>query len=198
MVQIGNEVITGMLWPDGKLPEQWDSFADLLKAGIRGVEAGRGDGPRPRIMIHIDRGADRHGTQVVLRPAAIRTRRRLRRDRPVVLPLVARQPAGPAREPRPSCPTNTRRTSSSWKWPIAGGPPNIASGPARFPKLPKARRAFLDEVNRLVLATPGAVGASASSGGNRPSRGRYGAVGSLTTTATRCRSFKVFDRLTRK
>ena len=55
MVQIGNEVIAGMLWPDGKLPEHWDHFAELLKAGIRGVEAGRGDGPRPRIMIHIDR-----------------------------------------------------------------------------------------------------------------------------------------------
>ena len=44
MVQIGNEVISGMLWPDGKLPEHWDNFADLLKAGIRGVEAGSGDG----------------------------------------------------------------------------------------------------------------------------------------------------------
>ena len=36
MVQIGNEVIDGMLWPDGKLPEHWDHFADLVKAGIRG------------------------------------------------------------------------------------------------------------------------------------------------------------------
>src|SRR5262249_57227709 len=47
MVQIGNEVIHGMLWPDGRLPGRWDSFADLVKAGIRGVEAGHGGGPRP-------------------------------------------------------------------------------------------------------------------------------------------------------
>ena len=40
MVQIGNEVIGGMMWPDGRLPQNWDHFADLLKAGIRGVEAG--------------------------------------------------------------------------------------------------------------------------------------------------------------
>jgi arabinogalactan endo-1,4-beta-galactosidase len=63
MVQIGNEVIGGMLWPDGKLPDHWDQFAALVKAGIRGVEAGRGDGVRPRIMIHIDRGGDRPGTK---------------------------------------------------------------------------------------------------------------------------------------
>src|SRR5689334_16302291 len=35
MVQIGNEVIGGMLWPDGRLPKSWSNFADLLKAGIR-------------------------------------------------------------------------------------------------------------------------------------------------------------------
>jgi arabinogalactan endo-1,4-beta-galactosidase len=63
MVQIGNEVIGGMLWPDGKLPGRWDAFVDLVKAGIRGVEAGRGDGPRPLIMIHIDRGGDRKATK---------------------------------------------------------------------------------------------------------------------------------------
>ena len=63
MVQIGNEVIAGMLWPDGKLPDHWDHFAELVKAGIRGVDAGRGNGPRPRIMIHIDRGGDTDGTK---------------------------------------------------------------------------------------------------------------------------------------
>jgi arabinogalactan endo-1,4-beta-galactosidase len=63
MVQIGNEVIAGMLWPDGKLPDHWDHFADLVKAGIKGVDAGRGNAARPLIMIHIDRGGDRPGTK---------------------------------------------------------------------------------------------------------------------------------------
>jgi arabinogalactan endo-1,4-beta-galactosidase len=58
MVQVGNEVTTGMLWPDGKLPDNWDNFADLLKAGIDGVDAGRGTGPKPRIMVHIERSGD--------------------------------------------------------------------------------------------------------------------------------------------
>jgi arabinogalactan endo-1,4-beta-galactosidase len=63
MVQIGNEVTHGMMWPDGHLPENWDNFVDLIKAGIAGVEAGKGDQPRPRIMIHIDRGGDQAGTK---------------------------------------------------------------------------------------------------------------------------------------
>jgi arabinogalactan endo-1,4-beta-galactosidase len=56
MVQIGNEVTHGMLWPDGKLPEHWDNFADYLKAGIKGVNAGGGTNSPPKIMIHIDQG----------------------------------------------------------------------------------------------------------------------------------------------
>jgi arabinogalactan endo-1,4-beta-galactosidase len=62
MVQIGNEVIGGMLWPDGRLPKNWSNFADLVKAGIRGVKAGAAD-PPPRIMIHIDRGGDKRSTK---------------------------------------------------------------------------------------------------------------------------------------
>jgi len=58
MVQVGNEITYGMLWPDGKLPDNWENLADLLKAGISGVDAGRGSQPKPRIMIHIERGGD--------------------------------------------------------------------------------------------------------------------------------------------
>jgi arabinogalactan endo-1,4-beta-galactosidase len=58
MVQVGNEITNGMLWPDGKLPDNWENFADLLKAGIAGVDAGRGVEPHPRIMIHIERSGN--------------------------------------------------------------------------------------------------------------------------------------------
>lgn len=63
MVQIGNEVRNGMLWPTGKLPQNWDNFAKLVKAGIDGVDAGRGQARRPLIMIHYDNGADAEGTR---------------------------------------------------------------------------------------------------------------------------------------
>jgi arabinogalactan endo-1,4-beta-galactosidase len=63
MVQIGNEITSGMLWPDGKLPDRWPQLADLLIAGVRGAEAGKGDLPRPAIMIHIDQGGNEETTK---------------------------------------------------------------------------------------------------------------------------------------
>ena len=60
MVQIGNEINHGMLWPDGRLSESWPNFADLLRAGVRGVEAAGG---RPRIMIHVALGGDPQRTR---------------------------------------------------------------------------------------------------------------------------------------
>ena len=58
MVQVGNEISNGMIWPYGKLPENWDSFAALIKAGINGVYASIGNNKHPKIMIHIDKGGD--------------------------------------------------------------------------------------------------------------------------------------------
>jgi arabinogalactan endo-1,4-beta-galactosidase len=58
MIQVGNEIGNGMLWPSGKLPAKWDDFADLVYAGVNGIDAGRGNGIRPKIMIHVDHGGD--------------------------------------------------------------------------------------------------------------------------------------------
>lgn len=63
MVQVGNEVSSGMLWPDGKLPDRWPQFAELVAAGVRGVEAGKGNLARPAIMIHIDQGGNEETTK---------------------------------------------------------------------------------------------------------------------------------------
>jgi arabinogalactan endo-1,4-beta-galactosidase len=63
MVQVGNEITQGMLWPDGKLPDNWDNLADLLRAGMAGIDDGRGAAARPRIMIHIERSGDYEAAQ---------------------------------------------------------------------------------------------------------------------------------------
>ena len=63
MVQIGNEIRNGMLWPLGKLPDNWDNLASFIKAGINGVDAGRGQAHQPLIMIHYDQGADPEGAR---------------------------------------------------------------------------------------------------------------------------------------
>jgi hypothetical protein len=52
MVQVGNEINHGILWPDGHIGHP-DQLADLLKAGIKGVRAVAGDIP---VMLHIALG----------------------------------------------------------------------------------------------------------------------------------------------
>jgi len=67
-VQVGNEIIGGMLWPDGRVggsydtPAQWSQLGRLIKAAIRGIRDAAGAN-QPGIMIHIDRGGDWSGTR---------------------------------------------------------------------------------------------------------------------------------------
>jgi arabinogalactan endo-1,4-beta-galactosidase len=195
MVQIGNEVINGMLWPDGKLPGNWDSFAELLEAGIKGVDAGRGGSPRPLIMIHIDQGGNKertkaffdkwhsygvdydvigqsyypwwHGSLLDLRDNLIFMANEYQKD--IILVEVA---------------YNWRSTEYKNK-------------PAPFPETPEGQRQFLDEVHRLVLSTPDNRGKGvfwwepAVQGGLR-SRGFFDDDGNALPVIT------VFDKFTRR
>ena len=62
MVQVGNEINNGMIWPTGKLWNEngtanWDELAALLKAGIRGVKDAD-DGADIPILIHAATGGN--------------------------------------------------------------------------------------------------------------------------------------------
>jgi arabinogalactan endo-1,4-beta-galactosidase len=52
MVQVGNELTNGLLWPTGKKPE-FDNIATYINAGIRAVRKADSNVP---IMIHLDNG----------------------------------------------------------------------------------------------------------------------------------------------
>jgi arabinogalactan endo-1,4-beta-galactosidase len=62
MVQIGNEVGNGMLWPVGQIYQQtgedWKGFLQLLAAGLKGAHDGNPRGHRLRTTVHIAEGAD--------------------------------------------------------------------------------------------------------------------------------------------
>ncbi len=61
-VQLGNEVTDGMLWPTGRISSGgWSGFVNLLSAARRGVDDAFGVAQRPKVVIHIDRGADLGG-----------------------------------------------------------------------------------------------------------------------------------------
>ncbi len=57
MVQVGNEINAGMLWPDGHTydPPNWDNLAQLLTAGHDAVKACSSE---TQVMLHIAEGGD--------------------------------------------------------------------------------------------------------------------------------------------
>jgi arabinogalactan endo-1,4-beta-galactosidase len=179
MVQPGNEISHGMLWPDGKLPDQWDHFADLLKAGIRGVDAGRGGATRPLIMLHIDKGGDKQATKAFF-------------DRCLshgiefdvigqsyypwwhgTLPELRENLAFVANEYH----KDIYVVEAAYNW----RPAEYRNQPGPFPETPEGQRAFLEAVNQAVQSTPGGHGkgvfwwepAVGRVGGNIASRGMF-------------------------
>ena len=54
MIQVGNELTNGLLWPYGKVP-QYDNIARFLNAGIRAVRSVDPDLP---VMLHLDNGGN--------------------------------------------------------------------------------------------------------------------------------------------
>jgi arabinogalactan endo-1,4-beta-galactosidase len=194
MVQVGNEVINGMMWPDGRLPEHWSNFADLIKAGIAGVDAGKGDAPRPRIMIHIDRGGDKirtgeffdklnsygvnfdvigqsyypwwQGSLNDLRGNLIFMAKEYKKDIMVV------------------------EAAYNWK------PAEYQQQPGPFPESPEGQKQFLEEVNRIVQETPDGLGKGVfwwepAVAGPLGSRGFFDDTGNALPVIT------TFDRFTR-
>jgi arabinogalactan endo-1,4-beta-galactosidase len=196
MVQVGNEIISGMLWPDGRLPENWDNLASLIKAGIAGVAAGAGDSPHPRIMIHIDRGGDKSGTKYFF-------------DK-INSYHVPYDVIGQSYYPWWHGSLNDLRnnlrfmakeykkdifiveTAYNWK------PTEYAKKRAPFPETPEGQKRFLEEVNRVVQGTPGGLGKAifwwepAVPPGPISSRGFFDEQGNVLPVVA------AFDRLTRK
>ncbi len=54
MVQVGNELSFGLLWPQGKTPN-YDAIARFVSAGVRAVRAFN---PALPVMVHLDNGAN--------------------------------------------------------------------------------------------------------------------------------------------
>ena len=64
MLQLGNEIRNGILWPTGQLDgsaDQWDRLGTLLRAAAAGARDARG--PTPRLVVHYDQGGDNAGSR---------------------------------------------------------------------------------------------------------------------------------------
>jgi arabinogalactan endo-1,4-beta-galactosidase len=195
MVQIGNEITPGMLWPDGKLPGNWKNFSELLKAGIKGVAAGSGTNSRPKIMIHIDKGGDKQATKSFfdrLNSYGV--------DFDVIGQSYYPWWHGSLLDLR----ENLNFMANTYKQDImlvevayCWRPTEYRTNSPPFPETPEGQRDFLDEVNRLVLSTPHHRGVGLfwwepAVAGRLRNRGFFDDDGNALPV------INVFDRFTRK
>lgn len=195
MVQVGNEISHGMIWPDGKLPENWDNFAELVRAGINGVDAGRGNGPRPRIMIHIDKGGDRKATKSFfdkLNSYGV--------DYDVIGQSYYPWWQGSLLDLRENLAFMAAEyqkdiivVEAAYNW----RPAEYKGKNAPFPETPEGQKEFLEEVNRAVLAAPNNRGKGVfwwepAVAGGRNGRGMFDNEGNALPV------INVFDKFTRR
>ena len=156
MVQVGNEVTAGILWPDGKLPDNWSNFTDLISAGIRGVNEGSGSERKPKIMIHIDKGGNVEATRWFFSNLAAG---HVNFD--VIgqsyypwwegsLDDLRANLAFMAHEYRK--PIILVETAYSWR------PDNYIKKRGPFPETPEGQRAFLEALTQVVTGTPDGLG----------------------------------------
>jgi arabinogalactan endo-1,4-beta-galactosidase len=156
MVQPGNEVISGILWPHGRLPKNWETFSRLFNAGVRGVRAGRGDGAEPLIMMHIDRGGDRRGTEWFFDHC---------RQHGIEFDVIGQSYYpwwhGSLDDLRENLAFMAREYDKdiylvevAYNW----RPAEYRDEKGPFPETPAGQRAFLEQVHKAVLETPGGRG----------------------------------------
>lgn len=156
MVQNGNEIINGMMWPDGKIPENWDNLAQLIQAGINGVHAGCGNHPAPLIMVHIDQGGNKAKTKYFFDKIFS-----YGIDFDIIGQSYYPWWHGSLLDLR----ENMNFMAKTYKKPIVlvevaycSEPTEYREKPAPFPETPEGQKEFLESVNEIVLQTPDNLG----------------------------------------
>jgi arabinogalactan endo-1,4-beta-galactosidase len=162
MVQIGNEITPGMVWPDGRLgatgpDNNWPNFSDLLKAAIRGIDESLDGAPRPKIMIHIDRGGDVRATKNffdkirqygvefdVIGQSFYPWWHGSLLDLKENLDFMAKEYG-----------KDIMLVEAAYHWKQNG---EYGNSPTPFPQTPEGQKEFLEAVHRLVLGTPNGLG----------------------------------------
>lgn len=164
IVQPGNEVTAGMLWPVGRLPENPDNFFALLRAAIAGLREGAGDAPPPRILVQIERSGDVAATRwffdrlfaTGIEPDVLgQSYYPWWHGSPDDLRATLRDMAARYRKP-----IMVVETAYCWRPTeyVAGKTPAPA-GPAPFPETPEGQRNFFRAVIGIVRDLPDGLGA---------------------------------------
>jgi arabinogalactan endo-1,4-beta-galactosidase len=157
MVQVGNEISQGLLWPDGQIwrkdrPDpRWEPLARLVKAGIRGVRATEAEIP---VMLHLACGGDAGSTRQFLQAM---------KDQGVSFDVIGQSYYPWWHGPFRDLESNLAAMAKEWGKDIVVVETAYPHGdPARWsqeknmdwPVTPEGQAAFLSQVASAVHATP--------------------------------------------
>jgi arabinogalactan endo-1,4-beta-galactosidase len=166
MVQVGNEIIGGMLYPDGRMRDQESTnLGRLVKAGIQGTKEGL-RGRKVPIMIHIDRGGDQDATRWFFDNMA---------KEKVEFDIIGQSYYPFWHGDLKALAANLKMTAERYKKPIIvvetayaftlarkDGPSNFVNEEKQllfgYPATPAGQASFLRDIRRTVAETPNGLG----------------------------------------
>jgi arabinogalactan endo-1,4-beta-galactosidase len=163
MVQVGNEIGNGFLWPDGRIRydslqlSKWKNFAEYLSAGISAIREVAGKGNKVTIMLQVD-----HGGDIPMTKTFFDKMREYKVDYDVIGLSFYPWSHGTLMDLR----DNLRFAASEYGKEIIvvetgyywRASSYFKNSPSPFPETPEGQRQWMESVNEIVLNTPNGLG----------------------------------------
>lgn len=163
MVQVGNEIGNGFLWPDGRIRydsiqlSQWRNFTDYLSAGIKAIRDVAGKENKLKIMLHVD-----HGGDIPMTKTFCDKMREYKVDYDVIGFSFYPWSHGTLMDLRDNLRFAATEygkemivVETGYYWRASNYFKNI---PSPFPETPEGQRQWLESVNEVVLSAPNGLG----------------------------------------
>jgi arabinogalactan endo-1,4-beta-galactosidase len=163
MVQVGNEIGNGFLWPDGRIRydslqlSKWENVVDYLTAGIKAIREVAGNEERIKIMLQVD-----HGGDIPMTRTFFDKMREYNVDYDVIGLSFYPWSHGTLMDLR----DNLRFAANAYGkeiivvetgyyWRASN---YFRDNPSPFPETPEGQRQWMESVNEIILDTPNGLG----------------------------------------
>lgn len=163
MVQVGNEIGNGFLWPDGRIRydslnlSKWKNFTEYLAAGIKAIRDVAGNDHKVKIMLHVD-----HGGDIPMTKTFFDKMREYKIDYDVIGLSFYPWSHGTLMDLRDNLDFAAREygkeiivVETGYYWKSSN---YFSKNGTPFPETPEGQKEWLKAVNEIVLGTPGGLG----------------------------------------
>ena len=163
IIQVGNEIGNGFLWPDGRInyanpsESKWKNVADYLNAGAKAIRELEDKDHKIKIMLHVDHGGDQEMTKTFFDQM-----NELKVDYDIVGYSFYPWSHGTLLDLRDNLRFTALRynkeiivVETGYYWRQSR---YFEKQPAAYPETPEGQKAWLEAVNEVVLETPNGLG----------------------------------------